>query len=254
MAQTTPQFSRERARSAPYGLGDACLYVFRGQGLYVLGSYLIVLALLAVLGMVPVLGVGAGCFTLIFVLMVFVIVPGTLMRIVRETAAGENELSNWPEFTEYGDRLAEIVGFLVTGVLAALPLVVMLRLGGCAGSSTLGWHCWAILGGGWFLAMALWVPAFGAVSVLHNNLLAFQLLGHATVLVRSGREFWSIVGLSTILIVAGQMVSLLAIAIPIFGLVASAVIGMYGWFTAAHLVGLFFRRNAVELAEIYGEW
>lgn len=252
--QTAPEYRRERTRKAPYALYEAFFYVFRGRGIYVIGSYLAVLAVLAIVGFVPVVGALAGCFSLVFVAMVLFLVPGTLTMIVRDTAAGENELSEWPDFSDFSERFSEVAGFLITALIAGLPLVLMLKLGECLDTVSLGTHCWLILFGGWFLAMALWVPSFGAISVLHNNFLAFRLAGHARVLARFGAEFWVIVLFSTILIVAGQVVSLFAMAIPFFGLAASAAAGMYGWFTAAHFIGIFFRRNTKELGEIYGPW
>lgn len=253
-AQTAPQFERQRARTAPYGWADAFLYVFRGRGLFVFGSYLVALALLAILGLIPILGVAAGCFSMIFVVMVLFIVPGALTKIVRETAVGENELSDWPEFLQFGERLGEVLGFLITGLISTIPLLVALELGGCADSGDFASLCWLILVVGWFLAMAIWVPAFGAVSVLHDNFVAFRFDRHARVLTGFGGRFWPTVLLSTALIVVGQVVSFFAMAVPLFGLVASAAIGMYSWFTAAHLIGLFFRRNTAELADIYGPW
>ena len=252
--QTAAEYQLDRARAAPYSLRQAFAFVFRGRGLYVFGSYLVALVVLAILGLLPVVGVGAGCFSAVFVLSVLLLVPGMLAKIVRDSAAGENELSDWPDLSEFGERFGEIVGFVLSGLLAALPLVLALKLGGCVEGGTFGAHCWLVLFGGWFLTMALWIPAFGAVSLSHNNFVALRLDGHLKVLARFGSELWLIVLLATVLVVAGQVLSIMLSGVPLIGLVGSAAVGMYGWFTAAHLIGIFFRRNARELRNIYREW
>ena len=250
-AATAPQFARQQKRAQPYSWGQALLYVFRGYGVYVFGSYLGALALLALLGLLPIVGAAAGCVTLIFVLLVLFLVPGTLYSIVRTTAAGGDELPDWPDLImDFGDRVAEIFGFVLTLLISCIPLVFLLKLSDCL--SSLGPDCWLMIAVGWFVAFALWAPAFGAIAVFHNNWLAFRIDRHVVAIARLGSDLWITALLSTLLITVGQILSLALALTPVVGLIASAAAGMYGWFTAAHLVGVLFRRHHLVLKDIYG--
>lgn len=87
-----------------------------------------------------------------------------------------------------------------------------------------------------------------------NILLAFRVDLHLKVLAGFGPEIWVTVLLATGLVVIGQVLALVMTAMPVVGQAASAAVGMYGWFTAAHLIGSFFRRYASRLSEVYEAW
>jgi hypothetical protein len=249
-AGTAPQLARQQKRAAPYSWGQALLYVFRGHGFYVFGSYLGALAVLALLGLIPIVGAAAGCASVVFVGLVLFLVPGTLYAIVRTTERGGNQLPDWPDLIiDFGDRVAEIFGFLLTLLISCLPLVLLLKLSGCTRSFAA--DCWVMILVGWFLALVLWSPAFGAIAVFHNNWLALRVDLHIKAIARMGPDLWIAAFLSTILITVGQVLSLFVAMAPVVGLILAAAAGMYGWFTAAHLVGVLFRRHHSVLEEIY---
>lgn len=251
-AVTAPQLAENRRLDRPYSLLDALSYVFRGRGLYVFGSYLGVLAVLGFLGIFPLVGCIAWLLTAIFVLIVLTLVPGALFAITRTTAKGDNELPDWPDFSAFGERLAEVFDFVVIGLISALPLVAMVRLAGCSGWGQMPAHCWLVLVLGWFLAMTLWVPAFCAVAVFQEGWLAIRLDLHLRALFAGGFDLVATALMATVLVVLGQALSTLLAFLPLVGVIASAAAGMYGWFTAAHLVGLYYRRRRGELEGIYG--
>ena len=252
VAASAPQLARKRARERPYSFADALLYVFRGKGLYVFGSYLGALAVLGFLSWFPIIGCAANLVTLIFVLVVSFLVPGALFAIARTTATGDDELPDWPDFLSIGERLSEILNFVVIGLISALPLVALLGLAGCAGWGPMPAHCWLLLVLGWFLAMMIWVPAFAAVAVFQEGWLAFRMDLHLRALAVGGADLGLTALLATALVVSGQVLSVLLGFLPFVGFIASAAAGMYGWFTAAHLVGLFYRRRHDDLQAIYG--
>lgn len=251
-ATSTPRLAEKRAREEPYSLVDALLYVFRGRGLYVFGSYLGGLAVLAFLSLFPLVGCIAVLVTVIFVALVLLLVPGALFSIARTTAKGDNELPDWPDFSALGERLGEIFDFLVIGVIAALPLVVLLKLAGCTGWGPMPAHCWLVLVAGWFCALMIWVPAFAAVAVYQEGWLALRVDLHVRAVIAGGADLVIAALLATGLVVFGQILSVLLSVLPLVGLIASAAVGTYAWFTAAHLVGLFYRGKHDELEDIYG--
>ncbi|MDH3744585.1 MAG: hypothetical protein OES47_05725 [Acidobacteriota bacterium] len=251
-ATTAPQLVRQHNRAAAYTWGEALFYVFRGKGSAVFGSYLGALAVLALLGLVPIVGSAASCVALLFMIAVLVLVPGTLYEIVRTTADGGNELPDWPELiVNLGTRISEIVGFLLTLAIACLPLALLLKFGGCR--LTMATHCWWLLVVGWLVAFVLWVPMFGAVARFRSNWLAVRLDLHLAAIGRLGSDLWIAAVLSTVLIIVGQVLAVALLFAPFVGTILSAAAGMYGWFTAAHLVGVVFRRHHRGLLEIYDE-
>ena len=187
----------------------------------------------------------------LFVLVVLLLVPGALFAIARTTAAGDNELPDWPDFSAFGQRLVEIFDFVVIGIIAGLPLFGLLKLAECTRVDQWALHCIVPLTLGWLIAMMLWVPAFGAVAVFQEPWLALRLDLHVKALVGGGGELILTAVLATVLVVLGQVLSLVLAFVPLVGMIASAAAGMYGWFTAAHLVGLFYRRRHDDLALIY---
>ncbi len=251
-AVTAPEAARRRAREKPYSTSDALTYVFRGRGLYVFGSYLGLLAVLAFLSLFPLVGCAATAVMVIFIAAVLLLVPGALFAIARTTARGDDELPDWPDFSAFGERLGEILAFLALGLVAALPLAVLLRLAGCAGWGPMAPHCWLVLVAGWFAALLIWVPAFAAVAVFQEGWLGLRVDLHARAIFAGGADLAVTAVLATVLVVSGQVLSVVLAIVPLVGLVASAAAGMYGWFTAAHLVGLFYRRHHDELGSIYG--
>lgn len=249
---SAPRLAERRARERPYSFVDALLYVFRGRGIYVFGSYLIGLAVLGFVSIFPIVGCAASLVTLIFVAIVLFLVPGALFAIARTTARGDDELPDWPDFTAFGERLGEVFDFLVIGVIAALPLALLIKLGGCAGWGPMPAHCWLLLVLGWFCAMLIWVPALAAVAVYQEGWLALRVDLHARAIAAGGGDLVVTALVATALVVFGQVLSVLLSILPLVGLIASAAAGMYGWFTAAHFVGLFYRRKHDDLEAIYG--
>lgn len=249
---TSAALASERKRFAAYGLSDALGYVFRGHGSYVFWSFPALVAALAIVGMLPLLGVLSGCIQIFFGFVVLVILPGALFAVVRESARGEVELPDWPEFSQFGARLGEIFEFVLVGLVAAIPGAILMRASGCSDLGAGPSPCWLVLALSWLAATLLWVPAFGSVAVYRDFLLTFRLDLHLRAVRHAARDFGRVVAFSMGLVLIGQTVALLLLAaVPVVGLAVSAVVGLYTWFTIAHLVGWWFRRNARQFSIIY---
>ena len=249
---TARALAGERKRFAAYGWSDAFGYVFRGSGAYVFWSFPAVVAVLSILGLIPILGILTGCIQLLFGLVVLVILPGALFAVVRDTARGEIELPDWPDFSQFGARINEIFEFILIGLVAAIPGALMLSALGCGNLATLSLDCGLVMALSWIAATLIWIPAFGAVAVYRNFWLTFRLDLHLRAIRAAAGEFALVTGLSMMLILAGQTLALMLLGVmPLASIAVSAIVGLYSWFTIAHLVGLWFRRHGRVLDPIY---
>jgi hypothetical protein len=102
------------------------------------------------------------------------------------------------------------------------------------------------------VALLIWIPSFGAVAVWGNFWLTFRLDFHARAIRAAPGDFARVMALSTLLILVGQMLAILLLAVvQLVGLAVSAIVGLYAWFTIAHFIGLWFRQHSRVFEGIY---
>jgi hypothetical protein len=248
---TAPEHRRATAQAAPYGLARAFAYPWRGRGGLLFWVYVALGAILTVVGLVP----GAGLLRLLLWCMITFLVPGLLCVIVRATAAGENELPDWPDLTDYGERVAEVLGLAGVAVLAALPAGLAQLAGGCSLEDLLarevGAACRLLWWAGLLPGIVVAVPAVVAVAVWWSPWLVLRLDLHVRALAACGADaFWT-AGLLYLLVLGRQLVAPLSWRVPILGQIVVSSCGIYALFVGAHLVGLLVRRHERALDAIY---
>ena len=245
-AATTPALARERRFARPYGFLDAFAYVFRGRGLLTLPAYV---AFLTAAELAP------PIVRLAIYVLVSLILPGFLFEIVRRTAEADDELPEWPDFSEYGARLGEWRNAAGVALAAYLPWLLLRRLAGCdleefliadRGACAIAAALAAAIG----FAVAQF--GFGAVGTWHSGWLSFRIDLHLEALVsgtkRDGPLYLAAIAL---LLAAAGVAARALIEVPLLGAaVVHAALG-YALFTSAHLAGLLFRRHRERLEAIY---
>lgn len=242
------------ARSATgYGWSKALHYVFRGAGAQVYLGYVLTLSALDLLSAaVPMVG---GLVTLVPSAAVMLLLPKFLFSVANHTAQGKDELPGWPDFDAW-ELLRAALLFLWVVALCLLPAWLLLRVADCApgaillGGAPLG-ACLAVLAVGLLVAVALWVPAFGAVSLFDTFVAALRLDLHARALAVAPAEILLTVPLLTGLLILHFVLPTLLGFLPVVGSILGHVVVGYALFTGAHLVGLYFRRHWRELEELY---
>lgn len=243
---TTPARRRDERMNHPYRLADALVYPFRGTGVYMLPAYVLTMTVAAA---VP------GCGMLALAL-VTLFLPGLMFEIVRVTATGDDELPDWPDYTDLFQRFKEWLWMVSIWVISALPIVFFFRVAGCDTTTFLlgqgGARCWAALLAGLVLGLLFGVLAFGATGCYTSGWLAFRLDLHLQALLSPvGPAVAATAGLLTLLLVTSQLARLLLGAIPLLGAFAEQAISGYALFLGPHLVGLLFRRQAERLDPLY---
>lgn len=247
-AATSRDLRREERLRVPYTLADALLYPFRGNGAYLLWGYVLILSMVDLLPLV-------GCLSLVLRVFIGLLLPGLVFAIARETADGGDELPDWPDLTEYLERLGEVVVFIGITLGAALPVLGLLSLAGCedpelAARSPL---CWLAVALGIPLGAAFWVPAVGATGSFGSFWLTFRLDLHARALAAAGSEAVKIVAAAAGLLVGWVVLTVLVARVPYLVVFAANLLFAFWLFTSAHLAGLLFRRREAALAAIYLE-
>jgi hypothetical protein len=254
LAVETPATVKERRlderkrQAAAYGMRDALLYPFRGSGPYMF------IATLVSLGVATfVRDWGMSCLGLVFYLLFFVLVIGIQFKIVETTAGWEDELPDWPEYYSAGERVVEILTWLVLAGLQWGPAVAFLVLFSRADLLVRpSLVFWLLFAAALWLGTALSVMGWGAAGV-HWRHLSLRLDLHVRGLTTSGSDALQITNVTFVLFGAILVARGLLSQVPVVGAVLSGTLYVYWAFVAPHLVGLLFRRHADALNAIYAD-
>jgi hypothetical protein len=178
-----------------------------------------------------------------------------LFAIVRRTAAGDDELPDWPDAGELAERWREVFTSLCLGAAALAPAVVLMWLSGCAdgllGDELPDGLCLALLAAGLALGLALAVPAFGALAIYESGWLLVRADLHARALLAAGSDGLRTVAFTYVFLAAGRLAAWLLHPVPWLGGLLGGAASAYASFVAAHLVGWMFLRHEPALDAIY---
>lgn len=246
-AGSTQEAKRLAAIRRPYSLGQAFAYPFRG-----LGIFLFIAALLCKGGLEVMVRYGTGCYRFIFALAFWSLMIGLQFKIVRSTANGENELPDWPDYFSWGERLHDILIYLIITFwqfgLAAIYAYAFRSQIFTTQPNLVFWILFAVIV---WLGIAVGTLALGSVGKfmpddvlrIDRHFRAFRACGRDAVI------------FTNLLFALGGSVWLVRLGltqVPIVGTVIAGILGTYWLFVSAHLSGLLFRRHADAMAEIYG--
>ena len=177
--------------------------------------------------------------------------PGLSFAIVRRTAEGNDELPDWPDWTQPG-RFAEVVAMLVLGLMAVLPAGLLVSLSACEASLLLGSPGCLLLGwSGLLLGAFLFVPAIGATASFGNPWLAVRWDLHVRALARTWRDSVRLALVIVGLYLFGGALGWGLSFLPLVGWLLRIGIQVYSWFLGMHLIGLLVRRHEDVLETIY---
>jgi len=243
------------ARSAAgYGLAQALGYPFRGLGAFAFWSFVVMLAVMDLIDLAFPLGLGR-MVTWFFRFAILLLTPRFLFSIANSTARGHDELPDWPDF-DYWELIRSALLFVFVGLLCLLPLCAFMYLVGCgplemlSGTVSLG-ACLAAMAAGFFVAVALWVPTFGATALFDTFLAAFRIDLHVRAMLVAPAQMLGTTVLLTALLFTYTLLPTLLKFIPLVGWVAAHAVAAYALFVGAHLVGVYFRRHWGRLEELY---
>lgn len=260
LAADAPATTTERRQAAipvaagPYGLGKALLYPFRGSGLMLFIVSLATAGLVTFLVKYSIFGCGA---TVLWIGWLSLLI-GIQFKIVASTAKWENELPDWPEYFSFGERLVEILTYLVIALLNWGPVTVFVIAHGVkrlanpdhllADPPSVGF--WVGVAALVWLGTALSVMAWGGAA-LHWRRSALRVDHHLKALFATGGDGIKTVNLTFLLVGLVVVSRALTRSVPLLGAVLGLAVGIYWNFLAPHLVGLLFRRHASALHAIY---
>ncbi|HVG09423.1 MAG TPA: B-box zinc finger protein [Thermoanaerobaculia bacterium] len=243
---TVREVARRQAISKPYSFQQALSYPFRGVGLYMFLATLIALAFVSFL-----LQYSGGCYSIMLAVGLWSLMIGLQFKIVRSTAEGEDQLPDWPEYMDWGERLGDILLYLVVAILQFFPVVAftLLNMGKLLSPepSLLFWAGFALFA---WLGMALGTVAFGAAGRF-NRSSVMRIDLHLKALKIGGVDTVTATNLAFAIGISLFVVRALLQQIPYVGAAVAGVLGAYWTFTSAHLAGVLFRRHILELEKIY---
>ncbi len=238
------QLHQERVLSAPYSFQEALFYPFRGTGLYMFIATLVSFFACWVLSFFCVGALAYGALWLL--------IAGLQFKIVRSTAAGDNVLPDWPDFTDFGGLIADLVTWWAINLLQLVPVIFYLF-----GRATqdpdvkpdpVVWLAIAALG---WVGTAVALMGFGAAG----NYRRIKVLGfhqHLLGYMGSVPDSVHITNYAFALFVATSFLqSFFEGSIPVLGTILSGVVGIYWIYMMPHLGGLLFRRHNKLMDNVY---
>ncbi|HEX5718237.1 MAG TPA: B-box zinc finger protein [Thermoanaerobaculia bacterium] len=243
---TVKEVTRRQAISKPYSFQEALFYPFRGVGLYMFIATLVSLAFVSFL-----LQYSRGCYAIVLAVGLWSLMVGLQFKIVRSTAEGEDQLPDWPEYMDWGERLGDIVIYLVVAILQFFPVVAytLLNMGKVLSPepSLLFWAGFALFA---WLGMALGTVAFGAAGRFdRSSVMRVDL--HLKALKIGGVDTVTATNMAFAIGISLFVVRALLQQVPYVGAAVAGVLGAYWTFTSAHLAGVLFRRHILELEKVY---
>ena len=243
---TVKEVARRQAISRPYSFQQALTYPFRGVGLYMFLAALVSLAFVSFL-----LQYSGGCYSMILAAGLWSLMIGLQFKIVRSTAEGDDDLPEWPEYMDWGERIGDILIYLVIAVLQFSPVVAytLLNMGNVLTPepSLAFWAGFALLA---WLGTALGTVAWGAAGRFDRTSV-FRIDLHLKALKIGGADSVTATNLVFAVSILLFVVRALLQQVPYVGAAVAGVLGAYWTFTSAHLAGVLFRRHILELEKVY---
>ena len=238
--------ARRRAAARPYSLADALRYPLRGSGKLM---FVVTVVTMAVAGGVARFGMGLRALALVGA--VWALLVGLQFKIVRDTAKGDDEVPDWPEYLDWGERIPDLFAYAVVALLqvgAVALYALAARQRWLVGEAGFGFWagCAALL----WLGSALAGMAFGAAGV-HGAGEVVRVDRHVRGFFAAGADAVQTVnvtfGIGALVLVTRALLH----RVPWVGELVSGVLGAYWTFVSAHLIGVLFRRRGPELDAIY---
>ena len=239
------ELKKQRAVSKPYSLKEAFFYPFRGSGIYMFAATLIASGILWLVSIMP-----TGCLALGLRAVFWGLIVGLQFRIVRSTAEGENELPDWPDFTDVGKMFWDILTWNVIHAVIVIG-ILWFTIGGALQGGFKPRIDFSIA-----VALVLWlsaafmVMAYGAVGN-YRRLKVFEIHNHVRGYLAAGSDAVKITNLVFGLGILAFLARALLEGIPFVGAALSSVVGVYWLFMVPHLSGLLFRRNIDTMEKLY---
>lgn len=233
---------RLAAASKPYSFQQALSYPFRGASLLMFVATLISLAFVSFL-----LQFSFGPWPLIFASGFLSLMVGLQLRIVRSTVDGDDDLPDWPEYADRGERFLDILTYAVILLLQAGPAVAFARL---ALTSEPGVAFWAGISVLAWIGTALGTAALGAAGRFARPQV-LRVDRHLRALWSAGADALSAANLVFAFGILLVVVRALLRPIPFLGAAATGTLGAWWTLTSSHLAGVLFRRHLPEMEKIY---
>lgn len=243
---TVKQVNRREAVTRPYSFTDALAYPFRGSGLLMFIVAVVSMMLVQIL-----LTFGMGLWRYLFAAGFWSLMIGLQFSIVRTTAEGENELPEWPDYSDFGERVADVLTYVGIALLQFGPagLYLFLRMDSLIAGEP-GLVFWAVFALLAWLGAALATMAYGAAGRFDRpSILRLDL--HTRGFLTGGADAVTAANLTFGLGAAFLILRLAFSEIPILGAILSGIVGAYWFFTSAHIAGVLFRRHIFALEKMY---
>lgn len=243
---TVQQARRQEAVTKPYSFMDALAYPFRGSGLL-----MFIVAVVSMMLVQVMLTFGFGFWRYFFAAAFWSLMIGLQFSIVRTTAEGQDELPEWPDYSDFGERLADILTYVGIALLQFGPaaLFLILRMDTLVAGAP-GLAFWAIFALLAWLGAALATMAYGAAGrFTRPSILRLDL--HTRGFVTGGADAVTAANLTFGMGAAFFVLRLALSEIPILGAILSGIVGAYWFFTSAHIAGVLFRRHIFRLEKMY---
>ncbi len=238
------ELKKRRALDVPYSLTESLAYPFRGSGVYMF------IATLLASGMLWVITFAPGCLGLGLRAGFWGLIVGLQFRIVRSTAEGENELPDWPDYTDIGKMFWDILTWNIIHFVIVVAVVWFIVSGALEEGFKPRIDFSIAIAAVLWLSAAFMVMAYGAVGN-YRRLKVFEVHNHVRGYLSAGADAVKITNLVFGLGILAFLLQSFLEGVPFVGAALSSIVGVYWLFMVPHLAGLLFRRHIDTMERLY---
>ncbi len=250
-AITGPRVRMQAGHQRRVPLVESMRYPFRGLGGYGYWGFLVLWLPVVWLGTIQGLGWGAAVLRLILLSLI----PGLILKIIRTTYDGADELPEWPDVSDLVARFGESALGLFVLLIGLTPAGLILHFAACTPAAAVSgtWEpsCHLLFFVGLVVAVLWWTAALASMTLYDSNWYALRFGLHARLLARTWPDcLLTALSISALFATSSLLHGLLA-EVPLAGAVASAALGIYALMLAPHWIGLLFRRHLPAVEDLY---
>ncbi len=230
---------------------SAFKYPFKGDGIILICVGTVMFLLVDGMRWISSYALIYGLFAVIFLT-----VAGTgyltafLRRIINSTAAGDDEMPDWPEIDDFSsDILSPFLQLIGTVMFCFAPMIALTIFAMTQGDSESAWLGWATMGA--MLFGCFYFPmAFTAVAMCDSVMAVNPLLVIPSILKVLREYLLMVIVLAIILFVRWLLKNYLVVILPVplAPTIITSLIGLYLLVVEMRILGLLYRNKKDELA------
>jgi hypothetical protein len=228
-------------------LGRAFVYPCKGSGILMLIVATAVFVVLDLMRWMP-------CMVLILKLLMLGYLCAYYISVIGSTAAGEDELPDWPDFSGFWDSMIRPLLLLLAAVVVSyipLFLCVFIAIGWAFVGNVELTSFWVIIG---VVCGMLYLPMSLLAIAMFNTVAALNPVTIIGTIVKIPLQYLLACGLFFLVFYVNTQIEAYVMQVPIAGVVAQVFLSLYVMMVAMRILGLIYYGNSKKIGWFGDKW